>query len=627
MEVFVRGVPERTTENQLLKCFRPILTELGILDWDCQKRKGKPFGFLMFLQVQDAEKFLDRHGQVSTSLGRDYLPAGRTKIVFNGIALSCSRSRKPLDEWALKNLQLQSKDRRQKAAKPSEGQSSPSVTPGPQSKLPIHSISCGRWEYQNSQPVFVVYRKWKVKGTIKFTAKKAIIKTEKSQRIDVLSSIVHELVLSGVPDPAITFTLQDAPMVFRTGANHLQNSAATTTDLLHMVQNMSLQSRQTTANRTRLPSLDREHGIIMGSCLVYQVGLTQINVNSQLQALGHAHNLGPPIRQNVTVQFAAKSFQSEMAELLRALEAPLLPFSIKFQVQRLARGGYLSPKSILALLPEIRSLLSRCNLWTCVAIIRKLFNQLPHRSFETDSADFAIDSLTKLILNNEMRVKNGEIDYHKRIDSDNVAYIHKVSITPSRVYLTGPEPENNNRVLRKYPNHHDYFIRVQFCEEDGDQIRYNAQISHEIFQERFKKILNDGLSIAGLHFSFLGFSHSSLRAQSCWFMAPFYYKGDLLFDRMLIKGLGDFSRIRCPAKCAARIGQAFSETPTAVTIAPGVAKVIPDVERNGRVFSDGVGTVSKGVLTKIWSHLPATKKGKPVLFQIRYGGKSPSESR
>lgn len=35
MEVFVRGVPERATENQLQKCFRPILTELGILDWDC----------------------------------------------------------------------------------------------------------------------------------------------------------------------------------------------------------------------------------------------------------------------------------------------------------------------------------------------------------------------------------------------------------------------------------------------------------------------------------------------------------------------------------------------------------------------------------------------------------------
>lgn len=54
MEVFVRGIPERATENQLSKCFRPILAELGILDWDCQKRKGKSFGFLIFLKVEDA---------------------------------------------------------------------------------------------------------------------------------------------------------------------------------------------------------------------------------------------------------------------------------------------------------------------------------------------------------------------------------------------------------------------------------------------------------------------------------------------------------------------------------------------------------------------------------------------
>lgn len=341
----------------------------------------------------------------------------------------------------------------------------------------------------------------------------------------------------------------------------------------------------------------------------------------QLQALGRTQLPSPHLRQNIDIVFTPKSFQAEIAPLLKALEDPSLPFSIKFQVQSLASGGFLSPDTVLTLLPEIKSLLSRCNLRTCVAIIRKLFRQLPYRSFEADPTVFGIDSLKARLLENETQVKNGYIDYSKRIDSDNKEYIHKVSITPSRIYLSGPEPENNNRILRKYPNHHDYFIRVQFCEEDGQQIHYNPQVSNdEIFRGRFTKILNEGFSIASFRFSFLGFSHSSLRAQSCWFMAPFFHEGSLLLDRMLIKGLGDFSRIRCPAKCAARIGQAFSETPAAVTIAPGVAKEIPDVERNGRVFSDGVGTVSKRVLKKIWSSLQATRKGKPVLFQIRYGG-------
>lgn len=103
-------------------------------------------------------------------------------------------------------------------------------------------------------------------------------------------------------------------------------------------------------------------------------------------------------------------------------------------------------------------------------------------------------------------------------------------------------------------------------------------------------------------------------------MAPFAHQGSLLYNSQLIKGLGDFSRIYCPAKCAARIGQAFSETPTAITLSSGVAKNMEDVKRSGRVFSDGVGTVSMSVLQQIWDALPASKRTKPSAFQIRYSG-------
>ena len=104
-------------------------------------------------------------------------------------------------------------------------------------------------------------------------------------------------------------------------------------------------------------------------------------------------------------------------------------------------------------------------------------------------------------------------------------------------------------------------------------------------------------------------------------MAPFVHEGTLLYDRKLIQGLGDFSKIRCPAKCAARIGQAFSETPIAITVGDQVAQVVPDIERNGRVFSDGVGTISQALLEKLWAALPIERRGKPRAFQIRYSGK------
>ena len=126
------------------------------------------------------------------------------------------------------------------------------------------------------------------------------------------------------------------------------------------------------------------------------------------------------------------------------------------------------------------------------------------------------------------------------------------------------------------------------------------------------------MDIAGQHFDFLGFSHSSLRSQWCWFMRPFVHEGSLLFAQALVKSLGDFSGIRCPAKCAARTGQAFSETTSAIRIDPRVVATYQDVKNQQHVFTDGCGTVSKAV----WKLLKSTSSSKeqPIAYQIRYQG-------
>ena len=79
-------------------------------------------------------------------------------------------------------------------------------------------------------------------------------------------------------------------------------------------------------------------------------------------------------------------------------------------------------------------------------------------------------------------------------------------------------------------------------------------------------------------------------------MAPFTLNGELLYSSLVIKRLGDFSAIRSPAKCAARIGQAFSQTFSSISLPDEAIQMIPEVERNNRVFSDGVGTCSESVM-------------------------------
>ena len=89
----------------------------------------------------------------------------------------------------------------------------------------------------------------------------------------------------------------------------------------------------------------------------------------------------------------------------------------------------------------------------------------------------------------------------------------------------------------------------------------------------------------------------------------------------IIGDLGHFRDIRSPARCAARIGQAFSETPYYISLEDLDVTVleIPDVERHGRVFSDGVGTASLSVLKFVWDVIPE-RKNAPTAIQVRFRG-------
>lgn len=108
-------------------------------------------------------------------------------------------------------------------------------------------------------------------------------------------------------------------------------------------------------------------------------------------------------------------------------------------------------------------------------------------------------------------------------------------------------------------------------------------------------------------------------------MAPFVTEGEIHYARAVIKNLGDFSAIRSPAKCAARIGQAFSQALCSVDIPRAAFRNLPDVERTDergikRTFSDGVGTCSAAVLDRIHAAYAQSRRLKPTVCQIRYAG-------
>jgi hypothetical protein len=626
MEVFVRGVPERATEYQTTNFFRPILNKLSIKHWHCQKKVWKRFATLTFLSSMDGERFLSLYNQVKNGLSYDYLPLGRMDFMFQGNELHCRLSTKPPDPFALKSLEMDAKASETRTTNSAKMHSGPTPSGEDNRSLECSSASCGLWEYIGTALVFTSYLDWKVHGNMKFGAKAAIIRMDTGQRIDIPYSTIQGITAEGLPRPAITMALTEAPHLFQSIDKGCMTPNMDGSDFFVPMEDLFSTldiNNQRGPSRERLLGLSSEHEKIAGSCLVYRIGLVNSTFDEQMSALGHARGIPPSIRRHIDIHTPKERYEVEMGKLLQTFSTSYtgLPFAVKFQVQKLAQNGYLSPNKVLALLPEISDLSSRSRVRVCVNAIRRLFQQIPFPGPEIEAREFQLEALICLLRGNEEQSKSRGIHLDELRGSEHIAVIHRATVTPAGTYLYGPEPESNNRVLRKYSKHHDYFVRVQFCDEDGMQVRYNPNVSNDlIFYRRFKKVLDEGINIGGRQFAFLGFSHSSLRAQSCWFMAPFLHNGSLLFDRMLIEGLGDFSHIRCAAKCAARIGQAFSETPTAITLAPGVAKEMKDVERNGRVFSDGVGTVSMSVLQQIWDALPEAKRKQTSVFQIRYSG-------
>ena len=57
-------------------------------------------------------------------------------------------------------------------------------------------------------------------------------------------------------------------------------------------------------------------------------------------------------------------------------------------------------------------------------------------------------------------------------------WARQITFTPTAHILTGPLPDMSNRVVRIFNDHQDYFIRVNFVDEDLMAYRYNRDVSN-----------------------------------------------------------------------------------------------------------------------------------------------------
>nr|GAT49769.1 predicted protein [Mycena chlorophos] len=323
-------------------------------------------------------------------------------------------------------------------------------------------------------------------------------------------------------------------------------------------------------------------------------------------------------------------FAPAILQELTSQIAKQLRWTVAFQVEALWRNANLDPTELLLLIPRIRALIERHGRTHTTAFLCHFGNKARYWSLFTPNA---AQTVQELFDTEHMSFLKKPAIQPLRPDNSNTFEALHVIVTPTSLLLEGPYPEVSNRVMRGFEaKHHESFLRVSFVDEGQMQYRFDRELDCVAFtHQRVGTVLKQGLVVAGRRFEYLAYSQSALKEHAVWFVRPFRREATLVNAASIIKSLGRFDKlsfdptlIRCPARYAARISQAFTST-SSTTVE--VEEIIheQDISTGTYHFTDGVGTMSLELATDIWKQLSATRrrrrtKAVPRSYQVRFQG-------
>ncbi|KAJ7966178.1 RNA-dependent RNA polymerase [Quillaja saponaria] len=202
----------------------------------------------------------------------------------------------------------------------------------------------------------------------------------------------------------------------------------------------------------------------------------------------------------------------------------------------------------------------------------------------------AFDATMRLKKVQDWLLRNPKL-YNSSKQLDDIMEVRRLVITPTKAYCLLPEVELSNRVLRRYKEVADRFLRVTFMDEGMQTI--NANVLNYYVAPIVKEITSNSFP-----------QKSQKKKISC----------DAIRDWM-----GKFKE-KNVAKCAARMGLCFSSTYATVEVPLSPDNpVLPDIKRNNYIFSDGIGTITPDLAAEVAKKLKL-EYNSPCAYQIRYAG-------
>lgn len=488
----MRNLPRDLTDQSLQGQLNPLLAQtLNITDWICQKPRGKPYGTITFLRKPDGERFLRQHSEINVpGLTRNGHPRSRSRLIILGISVYCTQSKNIPDPFLLRSMAKTIEDKKHQDQ---EGPETHKAT-----IFGLRELSCGHYEFPLGHLTYVPDKEWAsqeiANSTIKFAKHLMIVTFDYATfgrlRLEMPYRMINEIVISARP-PSLTLTLWESPRIFH------ENNEESNDDLATLIRNIAIaNSPNQTAQRSRLhaiPHCHGGHGDILGQALVYSFAVSPSDFHHKIHQLKEkklltlaSYNLPnlPHGYRRMDIVANLQTFNDMLQH-----STPLIPFDVKFQFQALVQNGFLLPQTVQQLLHHLNSDMTlksgvspkqgiSCPI--SAGAIKKLLSQIRFPGPGTDASEFSPKELWTYIAANEKEIRQGLVsELSSERAQQNLVMVYKVQVTPTRILLQGPEPEAKNRILRKFPTRTQYFARVQFCEEDGQDLFFNSRVTLE----------------------------------------------------------------------------------------------------------------------------------------------------
>jgi RNA-dependent RNA polymerase len=244
----------------------------------------------------------------------------------------------------------------------------------------------------------------------------------------------------------------------------------------------------------------------------------------------------------------------------------LLPMRVAFAIHKLLYNLLLDPQQILSLRSSITTISSGRSEEEMSWLLERFCEEVLQGELDgyTDDSGQQIEPEQPAVLLRNLAdelfasgstppslLKLGPLDSATRLFG-----CYHLIVTPSGYQLDGPYPEVSNRVIRKYFEWADHFLRVDIRDENLALLRLDTRVDRPAFYREFvAAVLKRPLQLCGREYSFLGYSNSSLKEHSVWFVSPFRNnKGSTVTAQTIRDGLGTFTKEQYfPARLAARM--------------------------------------------------------------------------